>query len=198
MNPRYPRLPDSSLAEVRGNASNRFTKLSVSASVRTQVGFGMPEKMSSSTSTRAGIDALPPVIALAGLPVVVGLRAAVHASAKLKHATKNDTRMRWPAGIVSRLSHERRPVVLVEVAAEVAVAAAANVVRRIAFTLILVDGMPAVVGVSGRRTAGLVPPPPEWSAGHQAIKMIIKVWPDHQHDCQPVWLATIFPTVGAQ
>src|ERR1700687_3460610 len=111
MNPRYPRLPDSSLEKVRGNAANCFTKLSASVSVRTQVGFGIPEKISSSTSTRAGIDALPPVMALAVAPLAVGFRAAVHARAKMTHATQNDTRMRWPVRVLTRLTHERRPVV---------------------------------------------------------------------------------------
>ena len=93
MNPRYPRLPDRSLAEVRGSAANRLTKLSASALVRTHVGFGRPEKMSSSTSTRAGIDSLP-FMARGVLPAVgTGVRAPVHASIEKTHATKNDTRM---------------------------------------------------------------------------------------------------------
>ena len=58
--------------------------------------------------------------------------------------------------------------------------------------------MPAVIGVFGRRAAGLVSPPPVWSTGHQAIKMVVEVWPDHHHDGQAVWLAAIFPAIGAQ
>src|SRR2546428_3699238 len=78
MNPRYPKAPDSSLAEVRGSAANCFTKLSASALVRTHAGFGLPEKMSSSTSTRAGIDSFP-FIDRGRLP-------AVHAGIKNTHA----------------------------------------------------------------------------------------------------------------
>src|SRR6202011_4683460 len=102
-----PRLSDSSLAEVRGFAASCFRKLSASSFDRTHVGFGMPEKMSSSTSTRADIDSLPPLIAPAGvLPVgtgvPIGLRVAVHANAST-HARKSDTRMRAPIDILNRL-----------------------------------------------------------------------------------------------
>jgi hypothetical protein len=55
INPLYPSLPKSSQTGMRGSVANRCTRLSTSASVRTHVGFAMPEKMSSSTSLRADI-----------------------------------------------------------------------------------------------------------------------------------------------
>lgn len=80
-----------------------------------------------------------------------------------------------PANIINRLGYERRPIVLVEIPAKVSVGPTTNVVRRIAFSLILVNGMPTIVGVSCRGASGLVSPPPVRSAGHQAIKMVIVV-----------------------
>src|SRR5262245_16880597 len=171
MNPRYPRLPDSFVAEVRASAAKSFTKLSASTFVRIHLGFGMPEKMSSSTSQRAGIDLLPPVAFLTsalavGVGVFAGRRATIHASKKKKQVTQHNSEMRWYADILARLGHERCPIVLVEIAAKISVPATTNVVRRVPSALILVDGMPAIVSVLGGCTAGLVPPPPIWSASY--------------------------------
>src|SRR5262245_43003409 len=58
--------------------------------------------------------------------------------------------------------------------------------------------MSTVVGVFGRRTARLVPPPPVGSTSHQPIKMVIAAGPNHHHDGQACRLAAISPTVGAQ
>src|SRR5262245_4346473 len=97
MNPRYPSLPDRSVADVGDAALNCFTKLSASTFVRTHVAFGIPEKMSSSTSTRAGIDSLPPVLALGTVVLPVG--AGEHPSAKKTHATRIEILLRWPTDI---------------------------------------------------------------------------------------------------
>lgn len=133
-----------------------------------------------------------------GVGVYAGRRAAKHPSTNRTQAMQHNNEMRWPADTLDRLGHKRCPIVLIEIAAKIGVVAATYVVRRIASTVILEDGMPAVVGVFGRRTAGLVAPTPIWSAGYKTIKMVIVVWPNHHRDRQAVWLAAVVPTVGTQ
>src|SRR5215813_9257261 len=96
-----------------------------------------------------------------------------------RQASKQGIPMQATNTLSTRLGHEGGPVVLVKITAKVGVIAPTDVVRRIPFALVLVDRMPAVVGVFCRRTAGLVSPPPVRCVGHKPIKMVVEIRPDH-------------------
>jgi hypothetical protein len=102
-----------------------------------------------------------------------------------------------PANIINRLGYERRPIVLVEIPAKVSVGPTTNVVRRIAFSLILVKHahnrrciLPGCLRACVPTTSKVRRSPSDKNGN--------RGWADHQRDSQGVWLAAVFPTICTQ